>query len=301
MAEEQGRQRDGMTDAEIAKARADEKRLLAEAQKAKAESRRVEAETAAITGPDSKERLKAEAAKLQAEADKATAESKMIEAEATKVVADEKRLKAEAAKLQAEADKATAECKIIEAEVSRTELHKAKLEAETEKYKADVKRIKKDEKKLEKQRDWAKEDSAQMQGFAKCSSGVREFVRNSLLDIMAGVDDAAAVGKTRELTEGLVRYLPTVTAIGAGESGEHGAERVEFDLAVTVVVTKDDVDHKKVGGELKIAPTFFPVRAGISGQYESTQGITNSSEYANRIRFSVPIVYAIQNDPLDYE
>lgn len=299
MAEEQARERNGITDAkagklkaETAKAEAGKERLLAEAtklladaEKAKSETKRIDAE--AVTTEADREKLKAEAAKLLADAEKARAESKMIEAEAEKAQAEKERLQAEARR--------------IEAEAATSELEKGRLKAETKKYDADVKKIEADKERIAEQRELAKADTEKMEEHAKASTGVRDFVRDSLLDIMAGVDDAAAVGKTRDLTEGLVGYLPSVTAIGAAASGDHQAERVEFDLAVTVVVAEKEAGSDKLAGELKIAPMFFPVSGGLSGRIERNRELSHSSEFANRIRFSVPIVYATQNDPLDYE
>lgn len=119
---------------------------------------------------------------------------------------------------------------------------------------------------------------------------------------MGGVDDAATVGKVRELTEGLVGFLPTVTAIGGASSGDHRAEReVKFDLAVTAATTTQDSQGNKMGGGLKISVPILSALLSVGGsaQFERTLSRMHSSEHVNRISFSVPIVYATQNDPTD--
>ena len=134
--------------------------------------------------------------------------------------------------------------------------------------------------------------------------GIRDFVRQSLLDIMAGVDDAAAMGKTRELNEGLTDYLPAVTMIGTSSADERASDRVEFDLAVTVAQSASE--QKGKGGTLDASfkvgvMGLGKLHVGASGHIERTVGEASSSQRANRLRFSVPIVYAVQDDSADEE
>ena len=324
MPDEQKRQHDGITqaevrrlDAETARTEADREKLRAETARTEADREKLRAETARTEADQKK--LRAEAEKLKADADKARAESNRIAAEAKNAGADKEWLQAKAAKLKSDAEKSQAESRRIAAEAKKIDAVKEKLKAEAEKLRADaaklnaeVKLIKAetgkqdaDAKKVDdirqEQSDLVEEANERMEAHAEASPSIRNFVRDSLLDIMGGVDDAAVVGKTRELTEGLAGYLPNVTAIGAAASGEQRAERVEFDLAVTVATAAQKGSTKAGRGGLRIAIpfSFAFLSAGGSAQFEHSLTRSSSREHVNRIRFSVPIVYAVQNAPPD--
>ena len=121
---------------------------------------------------------------------------------------------------------------------------------------------------------------------AKALPGIREFVRETLSQIMYGVDDAAAIGKTRELDEGLVGYLPSVSAIGSDTVEDHSVERVEFDLVV--VHSAANAEEKKQSGNLKVVANWLPLRLAASGQIEQAHSQAVSNESTNRVRFAVP-------------
>ena len=89
----------------------------------------------------------------------------------------------------------------------------------------------------------------------KAGTDIRDFVRESLLDIMGAVDDAATVGKTREYNEGLVGYIPSITGIGAASADNPSSGVVEFDLAVTVV--NSDSAGRTGGVQLKVGAFPF--------------------------------------------
>ena len=134
--------------------------------------------------------------------------------------------------------------------------------------------------------------------------GIREFVRQSLLDIMAGVDDAAGIGKIQALNGGLDGFLPSVTMIGSAPGEGSAGDRVEFDLAVTVA--KSGSEQDKASGEahagLRVsAPWLGKFHVGASGRIERVTSEASSQEQANRLRFSVPIVYALQGESVDEE
>ena len=136
------------------------------------------------------------------------------------------------------------------------------------------------------------------------SLGIREFVRQSLLDIMAGVDDAASVGKTRALNDGLDRFLPSVTMIGATAAEGSASDRVEFDLAVTVAQSESETAKggTEVHAGLQVsAPWLGKFHVGASGHIERVTTEASFQEQANRLRFAVPIVYALQGDSADEE
>lgn len=128
--------------------------------------------------------------------------------------------------------------------------------------------------------------------------GIRGFVRESLLEIMAGVDDAAACGKAREAEEGLRDFLPSVSMIGACKSAEQRTEHVEFDIGASFTEKKEIKNGKEQHAGFKLlVSSFAQFGVGASGSVESLE--SDSSAQTNRIRFSVPIVYGSQRDPLD--
>lgn len=133
--------------------------------------------------------------------------------------------------------------------------------------------------------------------------GMKEFVQKSLLDIMQGVDNAATKAKCEATKNGLQAegFLSSVSMIGAPSSGEPQTATVEFDLVVTAAKETDSSENKSsgVGFSLNVVSMMFGLRAEHNNQSETSQH--NSSSWANRIRFSVPITYASQRDPLDEE
>ena len=222
----------------------------------------------------------------------------VAEAKAKKIEADAMKTKAESEMILAEAEKLKNENKL-------SELERAKFRAEIEKLARDADKAQQDDQRTNTQDQLVQQYSKSIQEQANSGWGIRQFVRDSLLGIMGGVDDAAAKGKTRALRDGLEGYLPSVTAIGAASSGDQQVERVDFDMAVTVVEAKriDSETNSEVSAGFKIA---FPISsalvslgAGGSRHRGSAQASSNSSEQANRIRFSVPIIYATQDESPD--
>ena len=290
-------------DAEAAKIEADTEH--ADAQKAKLEAEAAKLRADAGRAEAQKGKLEAEAKKLKADAEHADAQRDKLEAEAAKLRADaghadaqRDKLKAEVAKLKADEKKTEEEAKKLRNDTERSELEKKKFKAEISQFARDAKKAEADGKRIDKH-------EKLLQKQAKSDWGIRDFVRESLLDIMGGVDDAAAKGQTRTLKEGLEGYLPSVTAIGVASSGDQPAERVEFDIAVTVMQDEREEigEDKQVNAGFKIGlPLPFVqlgAEAGASRQWERTQASSNSSEQANRIRFSVPIIYATQDESPD--
>lgn len=130
--------------------------------------------------------------------------------------------------------------------------------------------------------------------------GVREFVRQSLLGIMAGVDDAAAIGKVRALDDGIDGFLPSVTRVGATALEENVSERVEFDLAVTLSTSANEEDNRGAKAGLQVGfPGVAKFHVGASGHIERVTSEATSQDRSNRLKFSVPIVYAVQEASVD--
>ena len=235
----------------------------------------------------------AQAQKAAAEADQARADADTARAEAERTAAEARRLDAETERLQAEAAS-------MSVEAARANAEKEKLRAEAQRAAADLEKLE-----AEKQRAVENQQLAKsLNEAAERGPDVRAFVRQSLLDIMAGVDDAAAMGRTRALNEGLDGYLPSVTKIDGSPADGPGTDRVEFDLAVTVArsATKQTGGGAQVDGSFKLGVLGFgTLHVGASGHIERTVGGASSDERTNRLRFSVPIVYAVQDEPPDEE
>ena len=208
---------------------------------------------------------------------------------------------------EALAAKDLAEAQLIGAQKALAEAEARKMVAE-----GDARKLVAERDEAEMARRTAEKDLAKLQGEivtgnrklatdmneqAERGLGVRQFVRQSLLDIMAGVDDAAAKGKIRAENDGMDGFLPSVTMIGATTDEGSVSERVEFDLAVTVAESASDAT--KEGGEVNagLQVSLFGVakfQVGASGQVERVTNEASSQGRSNRLKFAVPIVYAEQ-------
>ena len=106
---------------------------------------------------------------------------------------------------------------------------------------------------------------------------LREFVKETLVQISMGVQDAITAHQSTEGAVGAINPVwgPDASAISA----EH-AQKVEFDVAVTV--TDKWADRGKAG--LKV----FSFELGAEGN--------KSAEHStvSRVKFTVPIVPAVQ-------
>ena len=104
---------------------------------------------------------------------------------------------------------------------------------------------------------------------------LREFVRSTLLEIVAGVSDAQEAliedGSTAVINAGATSNLKQ-----HHEGGRRTLEMVQFDVALTVTETTD----KGIGGRLSIAAASIGTQRGAS--------IENSE--VSRVRFQVPVV-----------
>ena len=104
---------------------------------------------------------------------------------------------------------------------------------------------------------------------------LREFVRSTLLEIVAGVTDAQKALDEEGSTA-------VVNALAAGNLKVHSRrglpllQMIEFDVALTVTETTD----KGIGGRLSIAAASIGTQRGAS--------VENSE--VSRVRFQVPVV-----------
>ena len=132
--------------------------------------------------------------------------------------------------------------------------------------------------------------------------GLRDFVRDALTDIMLGVDDAATHAGSRKLTDGLSESgLISPSSIG-DRPGTNRESLVEFDLAVMAGEQHTDKFEKDSGANLKLSlMNVLPL--GISGQAgwhrKKTSEDRSEVSHHNRIRFSVPVVFARGDDSLE--
>ena len=106
---------------------------------------------------------------------------------------------------------------------------------------------------------------------------LREFVKETLIQITMGVQDAITVHSDMDGALGVINPVwgPDASAISA----EH-AQKVEFDVAVTVT--------DKMGGSGKASIKVLSFELGAEGN----KSIEHST--VSRVKFSVPIVPAVQ-------
>jgi hypothetical protein len=107
---------------------------------------------------------------------------------------------------------------------------------------------------------------------------LREFVRDSLVQIQMGVVDAI---QAHMAEVGSVGVINPVWGEDANSIGAEHIQKVEFDVAVTV-------SSKAEGGAKAGIRIFSALEAGAEGKKTAEESLVS------RIRFSVPIVPAVQ-------
>lgn len=105
---------------------------------------------------------------------------------------------------------------------------------------------------------------------------LRQFVSESLLSILKGVEDAQAADPSASLNPSWTSVSPNVGVYST--EGERIAFAVTFDVAVTVT----EGSEKEGGG--KIAVASF---AGVGGKLSNT----NKAETVTRLQFGIPIAF----------
>lgn len=223
---------------------------------------------------------------------------------------ESERLKEEVERLEKKLDTAKSEIEQIKsmsldllAYASMAKSDFKEIWVEGKKLRSDIKKAETDRRETDDNLQSIKDTKAELDKQATSGPSVRAFVRSSLLEIMGGVNEAAAYEKTRELNVGYEEILPSVSTIGATSSEGPQSERVEFDIAVTMVASEGDESKDSIGGGFGLSVPLGAVSFSIGGsrQIEQIEGKSSSIEYANRIRFSVPISYATQKDSLGDE
>lgn len=134
-------------------------------------------------------------------------------------------------------------------------------------------------------------------------SGLHDFVRDSLSDILGGVDAAAAEARCRQLEEGLDEsgfVSPSSVRAPVGGSRE---SVVEFDVAVIVGNQQMSGEETDVGGDVRVKAKMsvlpLGLEAGLSARRETRSEDRSELSHHNRIRFSVPVVFASHGDPVE--
>ena len=140
----------------------------------------------------------------------------------------------------------------------------------------------------------------------KGQSGLSEFVRQSLSDILAGVDHAAVEARSRQMEGGLKESGFTTPGRVGFPSGSGRDSMVDFDLAVvagTQTKTGDtDKEETEAGARIdfmKVIALPFSVEARRRVQRERSSEESREQTHHNRIRFSVPVTFASLDDPTE--
>ena len=136
--------------------------------------------------------------------------------------------------------------------------------------------------------------------------GLRDFVQQSLSDILAGVDDAAVDARDRQLDGGL-KESGFITPGGVGfPSGTGRDSVVDFDLAVVAgtreVKGQTDGQESEVKAKISfmdVIPLGFSAEARSSARSERRSENSSDLTRHNRIRFSVPVTFASLDDPAE--
>lgn len=281
----------------------------------------------AHTATDDVETAKAEARDARAAAEAATKRADAAEAEARKAQDDAERTKADAELVRedsvvaiaaAEADKRTAEMvneRLVNERDSALNERDSALKEKDSALEEKDSAIEEKDSAIEKMNSALKEkdsavekreqlrqaldDAEKRDAEDQPKLAIQEFVSQSLVDIMAGVDEAAAARKTVELNGGIAGLLTSVTTIGAATAERRASDRVEFDLAVTVAKSKEDDGEWGVEVQADAKASIlgiFKAGGSLGARYQRALTEAMSQQQAHRIRFSVPIVYAVQDD-----
>ena len=131
---------------------------------------------------------------------------------------------------------------------------------------------------------------------------LREFVTSSLADIMRGVDEAALSAVSRHLESGLLEE-PMISPSRVGKVVGGSETLVHFDLAVVASTQSGHGTTKGASGGVGISVTGkLWDQIGLSGTAgykrhsesvtEERRGVTQDQ----RIRFSVPLIFASQDE-----
>ena len=141
---------------------------------------------------------------------------------------------------------------------------------------------------------------AQVEEERSTRTTLRDFVADSLSEIMKGVDDAAYLAGVRQLEE---RDNAMVSPSRVGPVTTETETLVQFDLAI--VANKEAVEElskaRKSQTEAKLSIPLLEViglslGAGTSSSSESRTETRDATTHHNRIQFSVPIIFASQED-----
>ena len=212
-------------------------------------------------------------------------------AEAARAAAADARKAAEKLAADAEVAKEAAEKELADAKVAKEAAEKGLTEAQREAVRA--------------KEDLEKDNAANtlLKAAHAAQRGLYDFVRDSLSDILTGVDAAAAEARCRQLEEGLGESgFISPSSVGAPVGGSRESV-VEFDVAVVAGNQQMSGRETDVGGnvQVKAKMSVLPLglEAGLSARRETRSEDRSELSHHNRIRFSVPVVLASHGDPVE--
>lgn len=117
---------------------------------------------------------------------------------------------------------------------------------------------------------------------------LKEFVAQTLVQIVAGVDDA-----TRRIAEMGTNARVNPRTIRQPDDAEARQTQVEFDVAVTVVEQEDATSHDTIGAA---AGFLSVVSAKITGESGNQTIERQRNETVSRVRFAISIAQPAQID-----
>lgn len=190
----------------------------------------------------------------------------------------------------------------LEGEKAKTDLTEEKVQVANEAANTANKRVTELEERLKKNNIAEKILNEEKEA----QRGLRDFVQQSLSDILAGVDDAAVDARHRQLDGGL-KESGFVTPGKVGSVAQRGRDStVEFDLAVVAGEQLTEDRRKALAKEGKVKLSFMNViPLGVSVEARAAVRTERRSEERreltrhNRIRFSVPVTFARLDDPTE--
>ena len=255
--------------------------------------------------PDRERRLREEFEAQEQQLNRARESEKAIRARLQDLQESADRRVAEAAEVAAHDARKAADKEVAEANDAKKAAEELVAEANDAK-KAAEERLTEAQREAKRAEEELKKDNAAntlLKAAHAAQRGLYDFVRDSLSDILSGVDAAAAEGRCRQLEEGLGESgFVSPGSVGAPVGGSRESV-VEFDVAVIAGNQQMSGKETDVGGnvQVKAKMSVLPLglEAGVSARRETRSEDRSELSHHNRIRFSVPVVFASHGDPVE--
>ncbi len=256
--------------------------------------------------PDRERRLREELEAQEQQLNRARESEKAIRARLQDLQESEDRRVTEAAEAAAADDaRKAAEKLAADAKVAK-EAAEERLADANDAKKAAEKRLTEAQREATRAKEELKKDNAAntlLKAAHAAQRGLYDFVRDSLSDILSGVDAAAADARCRQLEECLDESgFVSPGSVGAPVGGSRESV-VEFDVAVIAGNQQTLGKASGVEGNLQVKAKMsvlpLGLEAGVSGRRETRSEDRSELSHHNRIRFSVPVVFASHGDPVE--